>query len=134
MLKTLISKQFLKYIIVGFIGTGLDFTILYIGVEFFHFFYFYAAIISIMIVVIISFSLNKYWTFRNYAKGYFIQLGKYIIAHGIGIGINIGILTLLVEVFDVWYILAKVFATAVSAIINFLLVKKLIFFDKKDTN
>ena len=127
MIKHFVSKQFLKYVLIGFLGTGLDFLILYFLVEFLHLFYLLAAIISIIIVVWLSFTLNKFWTFKDYEKKYFLQLGKYIIAHSIGVGINLGILTLLVEIFGLWYILAKVFATAVALIWNFLVAKNWVF-------
>ena len=127
MLRSFMSKNFFKYVIVGFIGTGLDFLILYLLVEFWHLFYLLAALISIGIVIWLSFTLNKFWTFKNLEKRYFLQLGKYILAHSVGIGINLAILTLLVEFFGLWYILAKVIATALALIWNFLVAKKWVF-------
>lgn len=126
--------KFVKYIIIGFLGTGLDFAILYVLVEFAHLFYLAAAAVSIAIVVWISFTLNKYWTFGNYDKKYFRQLGKYLVAHSIGIGLNLGILTLLVEVFHLWYIGAKAVALPATLAWNFLAVKKWVFGGKNNQN
>ena len=122
-----LSKQFLKYVIVGLLGTGLDFLILFLLVEHLHLFYLLAALISILIVFWISFSLNKYWTFSKKEGNYFRQMLKYLLAHSVGIGINLAILTILVEIFGFWYILAKVIATTAVLAWNFLVTKKWVF-------
>ena len=127
MIKHFVSKQFLKYIIIGFFGTGLDFLLLYYLVEYLHLYYILAAFISVAIVIWISFSLNKYWTFQNQEKKYLSQFSKYILAHAFVYGLNLIILIILVEIFGLWYILAKAFATIISAICNFLLTKKWVF-------
>ncbi len=127
MINYFFSKQFLKYIVIGFLGTGLDFLLLYSLVEYFHLNYVLAAICSVAIVIGLSFTLNKYWTFANYEKKYFSQLGKYVFSHSFAYGLNLLILVILVEIFGLWYLLAKVFATAISAIVNFLLSKKWVF-------
>lgn len=131
-LKQFFSRQFLKYVIVGFVGTALDFSILYVLVEFGHLFYLFAAIASVAVVLWISFSLNKYWTFQNFEKKYFQQFFKYVISHLVALGVSLMILAFLVEVFNFWYIFAKVFATCGAAVTNFLLVKNFIFFKKSE--
>ncbi len=137
MVKSLINqfftKQFAKYIIVGLIATLLDFSFLWLLVEFGHLHYFWAAILSVMIVLWFSFTLNKYWTFKNLEKKYFQQFIKYTISHAIALGVNLIVLTVLVEFFNLWYIFAKIFATAAAAITNFLLVKKFIFSEDNES-
>ena len=120
-------KQLLKYILVGLLGTGLDFLLLYSLVKYLHLFYLLAAFISIAIVLWISFGLNKYWTFKDERKKYFPQFFKFVLAHALGNGINLTILFFLVQVFGLWYIFAKICATAVSAIFNFFITKELVF-------
>lgn len=127
----LFSKQFLKYLVVGFTGTAADFALLYVFVQYFHIFYLLAAFFSIAIVLWYSFTLNKYWTFENKEKKYFPQFLKYVIAHSIALGINLLILAILVQFFHLWYLFAKVFATAAAAIANFFMVKSFIFEGKK---
>jgi len=122
------SWQFVKYVCVGFLGTALDFSILYSLVEYGHLYYLLAAVISVGIVLWISFTFNKYWTFGNFEKKYFQQFFKYFISHLIALAVSLAILALLVEIFHFWYLFAKVFATVAAAITNFLIVKKFIFF------
>ncbi|HLC38913.1 MAG TPA: GtrA family protein [Patescibacteria group bacterium] len=132
MVKMIMSKQFLKYIMVGGLATLLDFIFLYILVEFVHLHYLLAAIISIVVIVWISFSLNKFWTFANSEKKYFQQFIKYIISHSVGLAINLLILASLVQFFHLWYLFAKIFATFAAAVTNFWLVKRFIFLAKDD--
>jgi len=126
------TRQFLKYVVVGLIGTFLDFSILYILVEYGHLYYLFGAVTSVAISLWASFSLNKYWTFENFEKKYFSQFGKYILSHLLSLAISLAILTFLVEIFHLWYIFAKFFATVAAAITNFLITKKFIFFAKDE--
>lgn len=130
MIKNFLSKQFLRYLVIGFSGTGLDFLLIYVFVEYFHLHYLISALISIALILFLSFSFNKYWTFENQEKKYFNQLLKYILASSVGWGINLIVLTILVEVFGMWYLLAKVFATAVALIWNFLIARNWVFKSK----
>ena|SRR3972149_8682578 len=123
----LFSWHFIKYVCVGFLGTALDFSFLYVLVEYGHLYYLLAAIISVSIVLWVSFSLNKFWTFQNFEKKYFPQFGKYILSHLVALAISLAILAFLVQVFHFWYLFAKVFATVAAAITNFLITKKFIF-------
>ncbi len=132
MIKKIFSAQLIKYGLVGAAATGTDFLILYFLVEYAHLYYLAAAAISIVLVFVASFTANKYWTFSNRENRYFRQMGQYLLAHLLGIGLSLTILHSLVEYLGLWYIFAKVFATAVAAITNFLLVKLWVF--KNNTN
>lgn len=131
MVKNLLRSQFIKYIIIGSLTTGLDFLFLYVLVEHFHLFYLASAIISIAVIFILSYSLNKYWTFCNQENKHFEQLTKYTLIHAIAWVINLVILTFLVEVFDMWYILAKVFATGAIIVWNYVFTKNWVFKQSK---
>lgn len=125
--KPLFSRHFIKYVIVGFFATSLDFAFLYCLVEFGHLHYLLSAIISISVILWISFTLNKFWTFGNREKNFFKQFAKYILSHAVALSISLFILTTLVEVFHFWYLFAKFFGTVVAACTNFLLVRRYIF-------
>lgn len=133
MSKIILFKQFFKYAVVGILATALDFSFLYVLVEYGYLYYLYSALISSAIIIWISFILNKYWTFQNKEKKYFHQFTKYVISHLIALAVALTVLAVLVEIFHFWYLFAKVFATIAAAIVNFLLVKKFIFFNKQDT-
>jgi len=121
------GRQFIKYCLVGATGTGLDFLLLYLFVEYGRINYLLAAIISTIVAMVINFTLNKFWTFRKKDGNYFSQLLKYAAAHSIGALINLVVLTLLVEVFGVWYLMARVVGTVFAVSWNFLATKKWVF-------
>ena len=127
MFKTFFTKQFIRYVVIGILGTGLDFLFIYTFTQYVHLFYLISAIISIALVFPISFSLNKYWTFNNRGKNNFSQAVKYILTSSIAWVINLSVLAILVQFFGMWYILAKVFATIAGVAWNFLATKKWVF-------
>lgn len=131
MFRSFFGVRFINYAIVGLAATILDFLALYVLVEKFHLHYLWGAFVSMPIILWLSFTLNKYWTFKNFEKKYLQQFSKYALSHAVALGVAMVILTTLVEFFHFWYLSAKVFATIGAAITNFLLVDKFIFEDKK---
>ncbi len=125
--RDIFSWKFIKYFVVGVLGVSLDFLILYLLVEYGHLYYLLAAIFSVSIVLWISFTLNKFWTFRNFEKKFFPQFAKYIITHALAMGVNLILLAFLVEIIHLWYIHGKIIATIVSATTNFLLTRRFVF-------
>lgn len=123
--------QFIKYLIVGGTVTAIDFILLYIFVEFFSIWYMLAAAFSFIIALTVSFFLNKLWTFKNIDKKISLQIVKFVIINLIGLGINLIVLYILVEFFFLWYLSAKVFATAVAVIWNFLGMRNWAFKDRE---
>lgn len=112
-------KQFLKFCIVGTVGTAIDFSLLYLLVEFAHVWYLLAATISFIVAVINNYIFNKFWTFKDRDKDFLRQFGRFLVVSIIGLGLNVLILYVLVEFAGMWYILAKVLATGVVLIWNF---------------
>lgn len=86
MLKSLFGTRSINYVIVGLGATILDFFFLYVIVEKFHLHYLWGALISMSIVLWVSFTLNKYWSFKNFEKKYFQQFVKYAVSHTIALG------------------------------------------------
>lgn len=113
-------KQFFKFCVVGTIGTAIDFGLLYVLVEFGHVFYLLAATISFIAAVINNYLLNKVWTFQDKNRNFFKQFVQFLLVSLVGLGLNLLILYLLVDKAHLWYIFAKVLATGVVLIWNFI--------------
>ena len=90
-------KLFIKYCIVGGTAAVVDFGILFILTDFFSVYYLTSATASFIVSALVNYSLNRSWTFQSN-----------------------GIMYTGVEFFGLWYILAKVIATGVVLIWNFL--------------
>ncbi len=58
------SRRFVKFCIVGAIGTGVNLSILYTLVEFFHMWYIPAEVIAILGATLSNFTGNSIWVFR----------------------------------------------------------------------
>ena len=151
MIRSLIGKypflaQFIKFGMVGFMNTAIDFAVLnflmwqtgiYEGE-----WIFLLNVISFAVAVSNSYFWNKYWTFR--AKGPAInplQMGQFLVISLIGVAINSSIvytLTTYTTPFwglnkELWANAAKVLATGLTLIWNFIGFR-LIVFKKNDVS
>jgi putative flippase GtrA len=122
--------KFIKFCVVGGLGTLLNLFILFAAVEMFGLWYIYGATLSFVIVITFNFSLNKIWTFKNKERGTVVVTGQYltyVVIGGIGMAINIATLFILVEFFHFWYLLAELIAILVATLWNFQGTRYLVF-------
>ena len=117
----LLISQFLKFAVVGVLGTLIDFGLLNFFVKVFRFNVYFAATLSFLAAVINNFLLNKYWTFKitqaeKRGRWQFIQFGLVSV---IGLAVNLLIMYVLIHYFHLWYNWAKAGATVVVLIWNF---------------
>lgn len=136
-------KQFSKFIVIGFLNTGIDFAVLNLllwltGIYSGKWIFLLNAI-SFSVAVINSYFWNKYWTFRAKEAGQPVVVAKefsqFIVITLIGLGINssivYGITTFITSFFglspELWANSAKAIATAISLIWNFIGYKFVVF-------
>lgn len=88
--------SFIKFVIVGFINTLVGTSVMYIAYNIGHFGYWPSTILNYVVGSIVSFILNKYFTFKSRKQGIkeiipFILniIACYIVAYGIAQFINI---------------------------------------------
>lgn len=127
-IKALRSQDLLrlvKFCLVGLSGVvvGLGTLKLFTDVVGIH--YVVSALIAQITSVTSNFILNRIWTFGdrpkintplNIAREWF----KYLISSSLALGVNLGVLALLTEVFGLYYIISSLFAIAVATPLNFL--------------
>lgn len=114
-----ITKQFVKFCLVGFTNLFLDILVYWFLTRIFHWYYLAAAIISFIIAVSWSFFLNRRWTFRHQGKDITHQYFKFFIANIISMGLNLGLLYLAVDWLGIHDLLAKFLVAVVVAFFNF---------------
>lgn len=98
-----------------------------------NFWYIHATIIGIAISMSSNFILNKIWTFedRNFeAKRTLAQYGKFVGFSSLGALIQLGMVYVLVDNYQVIYPLALIIAVIIAASSNFILNKKWTFKEK----
>jgi putative flippase GtrA len=136
------SFQFIKFLCVGLINTGVDFGILNllmfltgvttgVGYSFFKAISFIAAVIN-------SYFLNKRWTFRKGGKMEKKEFTKFVTVSLIAFGINVSTASLLVNFIGpignispyLWANISALAAIAFTTLINFFGYKYFVFKDR----
>lgn len=140
LLKFPFIKQFVKFFVVGIINTAIDFIVLNFEMLLTGItsgpYMFLLNSISFSAATVNSFFMNKRWTFEdedNKQEG--VKFSQFLIVSIIGITINGGIVyaitTFTTPLFEMspqlWANVAKLFATVVSLIWNFLGYKFIVF-------
>ena len=106
----------------------VDLGILYVLTEFLGIFYLVSAGFSYFLGFLVSFSLQKFWTFRDSSLLYIKRQFFYYSALTLGtLFLDLFFLYLLVDKFQVYYLLAQIMAGAVIALGRFLVNNFLIF-------
>ena len=98
-----------------------------------NFWYIHATIIGIAVSMTSNFILNKIWTFedRNFeAKETLAQYGKFVGFSSLGALIQLGMVYVLVDNYQIIYPLALIIAVIIAASSNFILNKKWTFKEK----
>ncbi|MEQ2527385.1 GtrA family protein [Bacillaceae bacterium CLA-AA-H227] len=114
-----LSLKFVKYSLVGCISTLIYFLSVFIFVEIFDNEPVSASAISFIIMTVISFLLNKRFTFGSDFS--YDTLLRFLAVSAIGFTLNFGIMYLIVNVFSLHYVIGELVTTLVIPIINFIL-------------
>ncbi|MBS3027307.1 MAG: GtrA family protein [Dolichospermum sp. DET50] len=116
----MINKKFVRYGIVGAIGTITHLLILLLLVEILSFNPIISSSLAFIVVVFISYYLNYNWTFKSTTK-HFTVLIRYIIVCLSGFTLNIIIMFIVVDVLNLYYMLGQIISIIVIPISNFIL-------------
>ena len=115
-----ILVQIFKFAIVGVVATLIDFLFLYIFREFFKFPVVLANTLSFVISVIYNYTASIKWVFYvNKEKSAKKQFITFIIFSVIGLLINDLIMWISVDQLNIYYLLAKIIATLIVMVFNF---------------
>jgi dolichyl-phosphate beta-glucosyltransferase len=113
-------KSFIRYGIVGVLGTAVDVVSLYILVEFLKLPLLVATTGSFLLAVSHNFILNKIWTFENKSTNYKKLYIKFLLVSAIGLLLTDISMFLQAEVMGLWYIYAKLITSILVLAWNFL--------------
>lgn len=116
-------KLIARYIVAGGIGAFVNIFFLYIFTSIIGVWYVTSAVFSFIISLVVTFFLQKLWAFGDllFTKKHVLrQSVLYTLSSVAFLTINILLLYILVNLFDVWYLLAQFFSLAVVAVGSFL--------------
>ncbi|WP_175639081.1 GtrA family protein [Metabacillus schmidteae] len=111
--------KFIKYSFVGIFCTGIYFLCMFLLVEIWQGNPVISAMISFVIMTIASFFLNKKYTFGGAYSHH--ELLRFSIVAIIGFFLNLGIMFLIVSVFDFHYLIGELVTIFVIPFVNFCL-------------
>lgn len=121
-------RRLIKYFISGGASAAVDLIILYILTDILGIWYLLSSIVAFAVAIGVSFTLQKFWTFRNLTTSrLYQQAALYLLIGVINLLLNSGLMYILVEVVLLWYILAQVIAALVIAALSFFVYKNFIF-------
>ncbi len=116
-----VIDEFLKFGLVGIMGTLVNLIVLYIFTEFVGVYYILSAIIAFLVAVTHNFILNKLWTFRE--KIHYLFAKKYMqffIVSIFALLVNLLFLYIFTEFLNIYYMVSQVLAIGISFIANFI--------------
>lgn len=115
-----LDTQIIRYGIVGLIGTMLHIAVLVLLVEKYRLSSLWASSLGFLVVLIVSFILNRYWTFRS-CGAVSVEFVKYSVTCVFGFVLNFSIMFFFVDVLHWYYVIGQMMVILVIPASNFLL-------------
>lgn len=116
-----VSKEFIKFAIVGVVNTAINLSVLYVLTEFFGLWYILSSLLAFLVAVTNSFIMNTLWTFKSNIKHKTAtKYTKFFIVSAITALFNIFFLYVFTEFFGLWYMLSQLIAIALTLMMNFI--------------
>lgn len=126
-------KSIVKFLITGFCSGTVDLVFLFIFYDLFSWPIVFSTTLAFIMSFLFSFSLQKFWTFRNLGFGHFAgQFALYMTNVFIGLNLNGFLMHLAVTRYGIWYLLAQVMVNVTLGIYNFFIYKFIIFRNEKN--
>ncbi len=125
-------NQFVRFALTGLISTVINLILLYVLTEYAGFLYILSAFFAYVAGTIVSYSVNRIWTFRIYDKKIvYRRYFDYLVLSLLSMCIGLVILTILVEFAGMWYMNAQLFSLFLGMVVNFNLQKYYTFGDSR---
>ena len=120
--------RIVRYLISGGTSAAVNLSLLYLFTDIFHFWYIYSAFIATGVALIVSFTLQKLWTFQNFSTDrVHVQFPMHATLALLNIALNAVMLFAFVEWLHLWYLAAQVVVGVLLACVNYTIYKKFIF-------
>lgn len=127
--------KLIRYLISGGTAALVNWTTLFLLVHFAQMYYLYATILAFIVSIAASFTMQKFWTFRdNQVHDIHKQFTRYLGVISLSLLLNTALVYLLVEKMHTWYLLAQIIATVIIAITNFFAYRHFVFRERSVPN
>ncbi|MFA6554483.1 MAG: GtrA family protein [Candidatus Paceibacterota bacterium] len=120
--------KLVRFLISGGTATFVNIALLYVFTDVFDIWYITSAIMAFVIAFVVSFTLQKFWTFQDMSKeGMHRQAIIYFTMASFNLCLNAGLLYLCVEYIGLHYLSAQILISILIAIENYFVYQFLIF-------
>lgn len=130
MKKKIEFRQLIKFGLVGFLNTAVDFLIFTLLTMAFSLNSTISHVISYSCGVINSFYFNRFWTFQQKGRSHPTEFGKFVLVNLVSLGLSTLVLNLLETKAGLSLYLAKIGAVLCSMAVNYVGSKLIVFRDK----
>jgi len=121
-------KSVVKFLAAGCVSGGADLVFLYFFHGLIHWPIVLATSVAFILSFVVSFGLQKFWTFRDYSQKKIAgQLFLYFLFAFISLDLNGIFMHFLVNRFHIWYLLSQFVVNLFLGLLNFLVYKFIIF-------
>jgi putative flippase GtrA len=121
-------RRIITYLIAGSIAAGTDIGLFFVFMQYLRWYYLVASALSFCAGFVVSFLLQKFWTFEdNRMHVIHYQLVQFAGVGLLNLGVNSLALYVLVDHFGVLELVSKVTASLISAFFSFFIYKYIIF-------
>lgn len=121
-------KYIIKFFFAGSSAAIVDLIFLYFFHGVFKWGLVFSTSLAFILSFIVSFALQKFWTFRNYSqKKIPLQLSLYVLNAIIGLNVNGFLMHYLVNTWEIWYMFAQVAVILLIGLYNFIVYKFVVF-------
>ena len=127
-IQVMLVPKTVRYIISGGMAAGTNIGLLFVFVHLCGLHYLIASVIAFFFGLVVSFALQKFWTFADRRITRMLsQLALYIIIALVNLILNTVLVYTFVELFGVWYLLSQALASAIIALYSYFAYQKIIF-------
>jgi len=124
---SIFKHKIVRFIISGGIGAFTQLSLLYLLVDKLKLWYLLSTMIAFCISIIVSFVMQKSFTFKNKNQKIKSQFLKFFILTSVLFVLNILWMYIFVSIFNIPYLFSQVFTSIINAFISFMVFKSLIF-------
>ncbi len=128
------ARKLARFVISGSTSMASNLGILFVLVHYGNLHYLLASIISFSLSTVVSFTMQKFWTFGDRQMGGVqYQFAWYSVIVLFSLSMNTLLMYVLVEWFSLWYLAAQALAGAVVAIISYIGYQRFVFIQTEPT-
>ncbi len=124
------GNKILRFVIAGGTSAFTQIFFLYMLTDVVKIWYLYSSVISFCVALVVSFSLQKLWAFKDKkTSGMHQQFFKYTLVALFGLLFNTTCMYIGVDIIGLWYVFTQIITGFFIAAFNFVMYKKFIFKD-----